>query len=348
MNNMEEQESSIIIVTHDQFVGAKAYIESDEYARIRDKIQNIVESHDCFRENIAPISFYNHVAHSDTHNHLHHSHHANGRKNNNNSNFATNGQHPHHRNSRKPLAHANTNSNNFHTSTTPRPLLAALSNLNPENREVMALLNKVSIKNIHSIQQKLLRLCIQHDDITNAIDSVITKLYLHPSYVNLYMILLKEFRVRYERETLDRVTAFINTLHESITDTIDSLNNAPSPNAYDAFCAYVKTKETFMNRFTAAIVLDIQLYDGGAIRDKVIATLMNASAHCSALTTLNIITDMVYETIAKYCQKNPVAMKALLGPKVEEINFTFHLKFQELPKKVMFRWQDIYELLKTS
>jgi hypothetical protein len=183
-----------------------------------------------------------------------------------------------------------------------------------------------------------LRYCSQQDNADEAIRCIITKLHIHPPYAHLYLRLLKEMYSRYEQVAITEIKSFMNDLKSSIPATIQQLNNEPKTSDYDDYCKYNKVKVIFLQKFEAALLLDNSIYKIDILKAEIAKSLYDALICVESISIVGLVTELVYILVIKSSNEEKVTI-------VNTINSIYACithQFPELPKKILFRWEDIY------
>lgn len=350
--------SDIIFVSIEDFTAPRNNVAttSDFCMKIKQKIDDIVRVHDCFREVILPFDFnhqtqrsnvgaprnsqygQNNPNHGHGHNHNHNNHRG---RNNQNNHHQRNAQH-----------HNNYANSQYAAMNVRRPKLACSMVSSGETKELLGLLNKLTNVNLPFIQTRLLRFCAQHSCISPALMLVITKLHQHPTYSHLYMKLLKELSIRYSQEALGHIHTYIESLASDIPRIIEDLSEEPHQSNYDAFCLYNKKRDAFLNKYQASLFLYNEiLKQEGQLVNGIIDSLCDAACNAKTpSTTYRIVTEMIILLIKSLLSNktSPSSIKPSVQRIRDEIFTHFEKLDQEMPKKLTFQWEEIETYLNDS
>jgi hypothetical protein len=304
---------NILEVSTDEFNNAKQLDNDHTIARLAEKITEILK-HDCFNE-ISNIT-----------------------NNSNEQKYPQQGNNSH----RKPYPHPRRQIYSYTSIQLPRTRIIHNKNLDGF-RDIMSSLNKLSYANFDTIRSKLLRQCIQKENVTEVINLLIQKVYVHTCYSNMYICLLKEFVSRYEVETYACIGTYINTFIDLLHSRMLTLIDEPIVSDYNEYCAYVKQKTNLNAMYEAAIVLDIE-FNHARNKISLIAQFFEFVREHKSSSIIHLVTELV----KRYVQLYYVHLTQSEVFIIHSIHQCIHEELEGLPKKVLFGWQDIIHVLHTQ
>lgn len=150
------------------------------------------------------------------------------------------------------------------TATRPQRLLGSMSAEGQARKEFMALMNKLTTSNKHSIIKQV-GSCINVDYINIYID-IIWKICLDcPTYQPLYIELLTTIigTKMTNMETIGSV--FMDNLTVYITEKQYVPEHSPKDEEYDDFCDYVKWKKKALAMVSLVVALEQSMYISDAV-----------------------------------------------------------------------------------
>ena len=170
-------------------------------------------------------------------------------------------------------------------------------NTNCDQKDVLAILNKLSTSNFDLLYRKLLFMC-SSDNIGVVVHLVIEKCYSQHAYSQLFINILKNLMNVYKDCVVNQIKKFYDEWKIGFSESLTNIAELAKDNNYDVFCSFVANKnmctqkhniitefiknDLYIDNITSHIVYIMKIlnefYDFNEVLDVIILCLMDITS----------------------------------------------------------------------